>query len=101
MKKCLLSPHELHELENCECADPFLKLGYHHVVQNKQTFGVIRVFNPQFRKVEILFDETSAECEHASGTGCFECLFPSRLEFFPYRIRATTHSGQKVDYHDP
>ncbi len=99
--KCLLSPHELSLLENCASFDPFLNLGYHHVVHNKQTIGIIRVFNPQFKKVEILWDEGTAECGLASGTGCFECLFPSKLEFFPYRIRATFHSGQVYEYEDP
>src|SRR3954463_12893435 len=101
MKKCLISPQDLHKLENCECTDPFLSLGYHHIVVSKQTLGIIRVFNPQFQKVEILWEDQSSECEYASGTGCFECLFPSRLEFFPYRIRATTYSGEKAEYEDP
>ncbi len=99
--KCLLSPYELSLLENCASFDPFLNLGYHHVVHNKQTIGIIRVFNPQFKKVELLWDEGTAECGLVSGTGCFECLFPSKLEFFPYRIRATFQSGQIYEYEDP
>jgi len=31
---------ELHELENLECADPFQKLGYHHVVIAKLLEGI-------------------------------------------------------------
>src|SRR5690606_8147664 len=101
MKKCLLPVQELQHLENLESADPFSKLGYHHALVDKQTFGIIRVFNPQFKKVEILWEDGSAECEYGSGTGCFECLFPNRLEFFPYRIRATYHSGLVSEYEDP
>ncbi|HKP98419.1 MAG TPA: 1,4-alpha-glucan branching protein GlgB, partial [Fibrobacteria bacterium] len=96
-----LPPQELHLLENLESVDPFSKLGYHHVTVNKQTSGIIRVFNPQFKKVEVLWEDGSAECEYGSGTGLFECLFPNRLEFFPYRIRATYHSGQATEYDDP
>ncbi len=111
MKKCLLPPQELHLLENLESTDPFSRLGYHHLTVNRQTCGIIRVFNPQFKKVEILWEEGTsppgdawtghAECEFASGTGCFEALFPNRLEFFPYRIRATYHSGLVTEYEDP
>jgi 1,4-alpha-glucan branching enzyme len=101
MKKCILSQQELNELENLECPDPFSKLGYHHVVVGRQTLGIIRIFNPQIRKAEILWENQSKECENASGTGCFECLFPDRLEFFPYRIRATYHSGEQFEYDDP
>jgi 1,4-alpha-glucan branching enzyme len=117
MKKCLLSAQELHLLENLESHDPFSCLGYHHIVVNRQTSGILRVFNPQFKKVEILWDDGAApgggsggtggpgtglaECEYGSGTGLFECLLPNRLEFFPYRIRATYHSGQIYEYEDP
>src|SRR5688500_17596390 len=121
MKKCLLPPQELHLLENLESVDPFAKLGYHHITVNRQTCGIIRVFNPQFKKVEIIWVDSApeggapqgggpqaggprsgvAECEYASGSGCFECLLPDRLEFFPYRIRATYHSGQVAEYEDP
>src|SRR5688572_8138789 len=101
MNKCLLSSQELNELENLECTDPFARLGYHHVVRNRQTVGVIRVFNPQIRKVEILWEDQAKAAENASGTGCFEAVFPDRLEFFPYRIRATYHSGEQHEYDDP
>jgi 1,4-alpha-glucan branching enzyme len=116
MKKCLLPAQELHLLENLESHDPFSSLGYHHLVLNRQTVGVLRVFNPQFKKVEILWDDGVAqggppgaggsvpgiaECEYGSGTGLFECVLPNRLEFFPYRIRATYHSGQTYEYEDP
>jgi 1,4-alpha-glucan branching enzyme len=101
MKKVLLPPQELHELENLECADPFQKLGYHHVIVNRQTLGAIRVFNPQFKKVEILFEDQAVECENVSGSGLFECVFPNRLEFFPYQIRSTLHSGHVTEYLDP
>ncbi|MEO7424331.1 MAG: 1,4-alpha-glucan branching protein GlgB [Fibrobacteria bacterium] len=101
MKKCLLPPQELHLLENLENVDPFSKLGYHHIAVDKRTCGIIRVFNPQFKKVEILWEDGAASCENGSETGCFECLFPDKLEFFPYRIRATYHSGQITEYTDP
>ena len=101
MNKCLLSSQEIGELENLECADPFNKLGYHHVIRDRQTVGVIRVFNPQIRKVEILWDGQSQEAGNSSGTGCFEAVFPERLEFFPYRIRATYLSGESQEYDDP
>ncbi len=101
MKNCLLSPHELELLEKCESADPFQNLGYHHTVIKKQTYGVIRVFNPHFKKVEIVTEEGNAECEYGSASGCFECLFPSKLEFFSYRIKATTTSGVTTEYMDP
>src|SRR5690349_11835615 len=111
MKKCLLPPQELHLLENLESTDPFSKFGYHHITVNRQTCGVIRVYNPQFKKVEIVWEDGGPqgggpqgghiECEYASGSGCFEALFPDRLEFFPYRIRATYHSGLVTEYEDP
>ncbi len=101
MKKCLLSALDLSSLENCESIDPFHLLGYHHVVVNKQTIGIIRVFNPQFRQVEIVWEGGSTACENVSGTGCFEALFPNRLEFFPYRIRAVYHDNREIEYEDP
>ncbi len=101
MKPIFLPKSELARLEKGENADPFLVLGYHHLIQNRQTFGLIRVFNPHFKKVEIIWEQGIAECEYASGTGCFECLFPTQLEFFLYRIRGTYHSGIVTEYTDP
>jgi 1,4-alpha-glucan branching enzyme len=101
MKKYMLPPQDLHHLENLEIGDPFSMLGYHHVTVNKQTSGVIRVFNPQFKKVEVLWEDGAADCEAASGTGLFEHVFPDRLEFFPYKLRATFHSGYVEEYEDP
>lgn len=100
-KKCFLPPSQLQQLENCECVDPFTILGYHHLVVNRQTCGVVRVFNPDFQKVEIVWDDGSAVCEYTSETGCFECLFPTKLEFFHYKIRATIKNGAIVEYSDP
>ncbi len=99
MPRFLLSPHELRGLESGEIADPFALLGYHHVVNGGRTSGLIRVFNPAFRAVDIEHDGRTTAA-NPSGTGCFEALFPDRLDFFPYRVRATLHSGEIAVYDD-
>ncbi len=100
MSRCLLSTSELHELESGECADPFTKLGFHQVETQGRTMGLIRVFNPAFRSVEIEHDGGVTACNNASGTGCFEALFPERRDFFAYRVRATLHAGETTAYDD-
>ncbi len=101
MKKGFLSPEEMFDLENGQTIDPFQKLGFHHAVWNKQSCGLIRVFNPLFKEVKILSDEGNFPCEFSSGAGCFEALFPNQLEFFPYRVQGIFHNGQVLEYNDP
>jgi 1,4-alpha-glucan branching enzyme len=99
--KSSIAPHDLHSLQDLASHDPFAHLGYHHFTENRRTSGLIRVFNPAFKSVEIITEILATPCDRVSGNGCFEALFPDRLEFFPYRIRATLHDGQTVEYVDP
>ena len=101
MTRCLLSQHDLGQLESGEITDPFQHLGYHHRTDQGRTLGLIRVFNPAFKTVSIEHEGRVTACVHASETGCFEAVFPDRLDFFPYRIRANLPSGESVVYEDP
>ncbi len=97
---CLLSPDELEGFLRLRVRDPFRRLGFHHSQVNGKPQGIIRVFNPEFEAVEILSEGESIPC-NTSDKGCFEALFPTRLEFFPYRIRGRLPSGQMLEYDDP
>jgi 1,4-alpha-glucan branching enzyme len=99
--KSFLSASHLHDLLDIAAPDPFSHLGYHHLTENRRTLGVVRVFNPRFQSVEILTDSGATPCDRNSGNGCFEAVFPDRLEFFHYRVRATTLEGQVAEYVDP
>jgi len=99
--KCFLPSQDLHDLQDLAVPDPFGKLGYHHVMDNRRTLGLVRVFNPSFKQVDIISEILSTPCANVSGNGCFEALFPDRLEFFPYRIKATLWDDTQVEFPDP
>ena len=101
MSDCLIPPHELSSLESGRLADPFEKLGYHRTVDQGKTSGLVRIFNPSFRSVEIEHDGGVTPCINNSGTGCFEALLPNPQENLVYRVHANLYSGESVDYRDP
>src|SRR5690606_21874602 len=75
--------------------------GFQRVLWHDGGGAVIRVFNPAFTAVSIEHAGGVTPCEHASGNGCFEALFPGCHEPFPYKVCAFLESGHTALYDDP
>jgi len=87
--------HELMKIVNGEHADPHYVLGMHDVEAEGVTHTMIRVFNPEAAKVEVLNPKKKKEVyemeiEHKNG---FFILVLPRQNHYRYKLRFTGHDG--------
>jgi len=101
MPYSLLNFEPLRALETGVHSDPHSCLGFQRLPLHEGGGSVIRVFNPAFQGVSIEHEGGVTPCEHVSGNGCFEAVFPDRHEPFAYKVCAFLHSGHTALFVDP
>ena len=89
MYKMILSENELKQIINGELLDPFIFLGMHKIDKAKV---VVRVYNPQAEKVEVIIDGINYEMFRISQEGVFEVVIESK-EVKPYKLEYKYYNG--------
>ena len=81
--------------------DPFSTLGPHS--SSEPDAVIVRVFQPQARRVEIVADHHATVMTRRHQAGLFELVLrrPGGLEGFDYRVQVTTEAGESYVYDDP
>ena len=81
--------------------DPFSTLGPHS--SSEPDAVIVRVFQPQARRVEIVADHHATVMTRRHQGGLFELVLrrPGGLEGFDYRVQVTTEAGESYVYDDP
>ena len=81
--------------------DPFSTLGPHS--SSEPDAVIVRVFQPQARRVEIVADHHATVMTRRHQGGLFELVLrrPGGLEGFDYRVQVTTEAGESYVYDNP
>jgi len=94
---------EVRLIVRAEHSDPFHILGMHSAEVEGRRAVVVRAFLPEARQAWVVEAESGATqpLTRLHPEGFFECAFPDRQEFFPYRLRVENHQGHVWEFEDP
>jgi 1,4-alpha-glucan branching enzyme len=98
-----LTAPEIDALVHARHPEPRSLLGYHEIARrNGPPACVVRAFEPDAERVEVLWDDGGASnelgCVHEAGL--FEGLVPHRRPVSPYRLRIRYRNGAELEKHD-
>ncbi|MBZ4683193.1 MAG: 1,4-alpha-glucan branching protein [Fusobacteriales bacterium] len=93
----ILLQEEVERIVNASLADPFLFLGMHKLNEEQV---VVRVFNPEAKKVKFYSDIEDRYLTKIDERGLFEEVFDSK-KVFKYEIEYEYFSGNKFRTRDP
>ncbi len=109
-----ISKKEIDKIINSEHHNPFEVLGSHKVKIQEKTGVVIRTFQPEAKKVEIIetpprrrgkssVRPSSKEypMQEIDHNGLFEAVFWRRKKFFPYKLKVTFNEKNVRIMYDP
>lgn len=95
---------DLQLIVNAHCGDPHVILGMHEIERYGQPCVIVRVMNPQAKKITIIDDANKTrryEAEKVHSFGFFECLIPTRKQWFKYKLETDYGEGVVVTEYDP
>lgn len=88
---------------NGDSKDPHAYLGMHRETAASGEYMVVRAFNPNAGIIEIQDAEGTdwTPMDKIFDQGIFEIAFPTKNDFFEYRLRTTDKCGNSFISHDP